>query len=159
MIPKIYLETTMFNFYYAPEKPGYATLRAQTRQVFDRIKTGKYEAYTSIYATGEIEDNASEERRKQMEALITDYNIKLLPISPEVTRLADLYIQAGAVPAAYPTDASHIAITAVNGLDFIVSLNFEHIARPWTVERVRRVNMAESYNLIGIYRPAEVLAL
>jgi hypothetical protein len=30
------------------------------------------------------------------------------------------------------TDAAHIAITTVNGLDFIVSLNFEHIVRPWT---------------------------
>jgi hypothetical protein len=38
MIAKIYLETTMFNFYYAPEKSGYETLKAQTRQVFDQIK-------------------------------------------------------------------------------------------------------------------------
>jgi hypothetical protein len=75
MISKIYLETTMFNFYYAPEKPGYETLKAQTRQVFDQIKAGKYEAYTSIYVTGEIEDNANTERREQMESLIAEgYN-------------------------------------------------------------------------------------
>jgi hypothetical protein len=64
-----------------------------------------------------------------------------------------------AIPPGYPTDAAHIAITTVNGLDFIVSLNFEHIARPWTVERVRQVNMREGYNPIGIYRPVEVLDL
>jgi hypothetical protein len=63
------------------------------------------------------------------------------------------------VPESEPVDAAHIAITAVNGIDFIVSLNFEHIVRPWTVERVRRVNLREGYNPIGIYKPVEVLEL
>jgi hypothetical protein len=63
------------------------------------------------------------------------------------------------VPESEPVDAAHIAITAVNGIDFIVSLNFEHIVRPWTIERVRRVNLREGYNPIGIYKPAEVLEL
>jgi hypothetical protein len=94
-----------------------------------------------------------------MKGLITDYGIKFLGQSDEAERLAALYIQEEAIPAAYPTDAAHIAITAVNGLDFIVSLNFGHIARPWTIERVRRVNVREGYKGIGIYRPAEVLEL
>jgi hypothetical protein len=59
----------------------------------------------------------------------------------------------------WETDAAHIAITTVNGLDFIVSLNFNHIVRPWTIERVRRVNKREGYQGIGIYKPAEVLEL
>jgi hypothetical protein len=57
------------------------------------------------------------------------------------------------------TDAAHIAITAVNGLDFIVSLNFEHIVRPWTIERVGRINVQEGYKGMGIYKPGEVLSL
>ncbi|MCL2382590.1 MAG: hypothetical protein FWC64_13545, partial [Treponema sp.] len=60
---------------------------------------------------------------------------------------------------AYETDALHIAITTVSGLDFIVSLNFTHIVRTWTIERVRRVNKREGYQGIGIYNPAEVLEL
>jgi hypothetical protein len=31
--------------------------------------------------------------------------------------------------------------------------------RPWTIERVRRVNLREGYNPIGLYEPVEVLAL
>jgi hypothetical protein len=72
---------------------------------------------------------------------------------------AELYVQAGAVPPSFETDAAHIAITATNGLDFIVSLNFRHITRPWTIDRVRRVNIQEGYQGIGIYKPAEVLEL
>jgi hypothetical protein len=157
--PKIYLETTMFNFYFAPNMPGYRVLKGQVHQIFDLIKAGEYEPYTSVYVVEELDITAGEEKREQMKGLILDYGVTLLDKSDEVERLADLYVKAGAVPAGYPTDAAHIAITAANGLDFIVSLNFEHIARPWTVERVRLVNIQEGYNPIGIYRPAEVLEL
>ena len=63
------------------------------------------------------------------------------------------------MPPGFPTDALHIAMTTVYGLDFIVSLNFEHIAREWTVKKVESVNTREGYKVIGIYRPMEVLAL
>jgi hypothetical protein len=158
-VPKIYLETTMFNFYHAPDIPGYRVLKGQVRQVFDLIKSRQFEPYTSALAMGEIESDQNREHREQMESLVTEYQIRLLPVTPEVSRLANVYIQAGAVPAGYFTDAAHIAITAINGLDFIVSLNFEHIARPWTVDRVRRVNIQEGFKAIGIYRPVEVLDL
>jgi hypothetical protein len=94
-----------------------------------------------------------------MKSLVAEYKVKMLPASAGIDRLAALYVAEGAVPAGYPEDALHIVMTTMYGLDFIVSLNFEHIARPWTVERVRRVNIREGYKEIAIYRPAEVLAL
>jgi hypothetical protein len=160
MIPRIYLETTMFSFYYeARPEARYQELKEQARSVFGLIRAGQFDAYTSPYTTDEIANEPDEEKRRNMESLIKDFDIKLLDITGEVKRLADLYIQEKAISPAYITDAAHIAITTVNGLDFIVSLNFTHIARPWTVERVRRVNGRENYKGIGIYKPAEVLEL
>jgi hypothetical protein len=159
MAKKIYLETTMFNFYFAPDKPGYRVLKGQVLQIFDLIKAGEYEPYTSVYVVEELDITAGEEKREQMKRLILDYGVTILDKSDEAERLAAMYVMAGAVPSGYPTDAAHIAVAAVNGLDFIVSLNFEHIARPWTIERVRTVNISEGYNSIGIYKPAEVLEL
>jgi hypothetical protein len=159
--PKIYLETTMFSFYYETRLwPAYQVYKAQVRRIFALIKAGKYEPYTSTLATDEIDNETTQAKREKMWRLITDYQIKVLPAdSEEVKQLAYLYVQEGAVSPAWSTDAAHIAITAVNGLDFIVSLNFTHIARTWTIERVRRVNVREDYKGIGIYRPSEVLAL
>ncbi|MDR3123498.1 MAG: hypothetical protein LBU16_06940 [Treponema sp.] len=158
--PKIYLETTMFSFYYEERTEArYQELKAQVCQVFDLIKAGKYEPYTSAYAADELEGEPDIQRREKMERLIREYDVKFLAQSDEAERLATLYIQEGAIPEAYPTNAIHIAITTVNSLDFIVSLNFGHIARPWTIERVRRVNGRENYKGVGIYRPAEVLEL
>ena len=94
-----------------------------------------------------------------MLALISEYQVKILAPTEETQRLAELYIQEDVVSPAWETDAVHIAMTTVNGLDFIVSLNFAHIVRPWAIERVRRVNFREGYKPIGIYKPSEVLEL
>jgi len=158
--PKIYLETTMFSFYYGSEATQeYRQHKADTRTVFNMISAGKYDAFTSPLATDELADDPDREKRKKMLALIPEYGVKILSLTEETQRLTELYIREGVVSPAWETDATHIAITAVNGLDFIVSLNFTHIVRPWTVERVRRVNFREGYKPIGIYKPSEVLEL
>ena len=158
--PKIYLETTMFSFYYGSEATQeYCKYKADTQSVFAMIKAGKYEAFTSPFAADELADEPDNEKRFKMLALIPEYGVRLLSPTEETQRLTELYIQEEVVSPAWETDAAHIAITAVNGLDFIVSLNFAHIVRPWTVERVRRVNYREGYKPIGIYKPSEVLEL
>jgi Zn ribbon nucleic-acid-binding protein len=158
--PKIYLETTMFSFYYEKRTaPPYLELKAEVRRIFELIKAGEYEPYTSPYAVDEIMKEPDVEKREKMEALIKEYGVKLLDITDETKRFIALYIQKKAIPPACETDAAHIAMTTVNGLDFIVSLNFTHIARAWTDERVRRVNVREGYQGIGIYKPAEVLEI
>ena len=42
--PKIYLETTLFNFYVDQERDAHA----DTVRLFEDIAAGKYEAYTSL---------------------------------------------------------------------------------------------------------------
>jgi hypothetical protein len=158
--PKIYLETTMFSFYYGQETtPEYRQYKADTRAVFDLIKAGRFDAFTSPLATDELTDEPDEAKRQKMLALIPEYGIRVLFPTRETQHLTEMYIREEVVSPAWETDAAHIAMTAVNGLDFIVSLNFTHITRPWTIERVRRVNFREGYKPIGIYKPSEVLAL
>ena len=55
--PRIYLETTMFNYYFDKEREAHA----DTVRLFEEIKAGKYQAYTSGYAIREI-SRAPEER-------------------------------------------------------------------------------------------------
>jgi hypothetical protein len=146
----------MFNFPFADDSPQ---LKADTLKVFDLIKAGKYEPYTSPYAYRELEATSDETRRLRMLKLIPDYGVKLIDETPEVERLASLYLAGDAVPVGFHTDALHIAITAVYGLDFIVSLNFQHIVREKTIRITAEINAMEGYRAIGIYKPSEVLSL
>jgi hypothetical protein len=159
-VPKIYLETTMFSFFHEKRTmPPYLELKAEVHRIFDLIKGGEYKPYTSTFTTNEIDGTSDQEKRVKMWKLIDDYGITVLESSYKTEKLAAMYIQEGAVTSSWTTDASHIAITAVYGLDFIVSLNFTHIVRAWTVERVRRFNLREGFNQIGIYKPEEVLEI
>jgi hypothetical protein len=150
----------MFSFYYEKrEGPRYQEYKAQVRQILGQIKAGKYEPYTSPYATDEIEGEKDPMKREKMKGLVKEYGVTILERTEEVERLAALYIREKVISPEWPADAAYIAITVINGLDFIVSLNFTHIARPWTIEMVRRVNSREEYKGVGIYKPAEVLEL
>jgi predicted nucleic acid-binding protein len=152
--PKIYLETTIFNFPFADDAPD---LKADTLKLFEEIKAGKYDPYTSIYALDELENTVQTDKLKKMKGLIETYNITVIPINEEAERLAAFYLAEGAVNKKFMTDAYHIAITAVYGLDFIVSLNFQHIVKQKTIRETARINEREGYKQIGIYEPSELI--
>jgi predicted nucleic acid-binding protein len=150
----------MFSFYYeARTAPFYIEQKAIVRRVFELIRAGVYEPFTSLYTTREINNEPDKDKREKMKALISDCGVVVLPVTEEIERLAVLYIQEKAITSAWITDAAHIATATHNGMDFIVSLNFTHIVRPWTIEKVRSVNMREKYQAIGIYKPVEVLEI
>ena len=152
--PKIYLETTIFNFPFADDAPK---LRAETLKLFEEIRKGKYEPYTSIYAIEELNNTKQLDKLEKMKELIRKYNINIISGNGEAERLAALYLTEGAIKQKYRSDALHIAITAVTKLDFIVSLNFQHIVKQKTIRETARINEREGYKQIGIYEPAEVI--
>jgi len=151
--PKIYIETSVFNFYFAEDAPD---KRADTLRLFREIAMRQYMPYTSAFVVAELR-RANEPKRKAMIDLITRYDMVVLPKSLEIQRLADLYVAEGIIPKKYVTDAIHIAATTVNDLDFIVSYNFRHIVKMKTMLMTEIVNLRERYRKVGIYSPTEVV--
>jgi len=153
-VPKIYLETTLFNFYFADDAPD---KKQDTLKLFEEICQGKYEPYASEDVVRELLDTSDSDKKRNMTNLINDYGIILLPSSDEAETLADVYVNEGVIPLKYRTDGVHIALTAVFNLDFIVSYNFKHIVKRKTVEMTELINYREGYKKVGIYSPAEVI--
>jgi hypothetical protein len=151
--PKIYIETSIFNFVFADND---LEKKQDTLKLFKEISDGKYEPYTSIMVIEELQ-RATEPKKNNMIELIGKYDIAVLPPSEEIIRLADIYVSEGIIPKKYETDAVHIAATTTNDLDFIVSYNFKHIVKRKTIMMVEIVNLREGYRRIGIYSPTEVI--
>ena len=149
---KIYLETTLFNFYFDKDREAHAA----TVRLFEDIAVGKFEAYTSTYVTDELE-SAPKTKRDNMLKLITKYDIKVLPPINEADKLADIYIAEGIIPPKYRTDGVHIAVATVYELDFIVSMNFQHIVKLKTTLMTRTVNIMNGYRPVEINSPMEVV--
>ncbi|MDR0791485.1 MAG: hypothetical protein LBE47_02985 [Methanomassiliicoccaceae archaeon] len=152
-IPKIYLETSVFNFFFTDDAPDKT---ADTISLFEEIRNGMYQPFTSVHVIEEI-DNASDEKKRKMYGLISDHGVTILQKDDEAIRLADEYVKEGIIPVKYGTDALHIASATVNDLDVIVSWNFRHIVKRKTVIMTESVNLRNGYKKIGIYSPTEVI--
>ena len=145
---KIYLETTLFNYYFEPDRDAHA----DTVRLFKEIAAGKYEAYTSDTVIDELED-ALEPKRANMLGLIPKYGITVLKPSDVAERLADIYINEGIIPPTHREDGLHIAIAAVNDLDIIFSLNFRHIVKGRTIMETAKINLFHGFRAIELNSP------
>ena len=150
---KLYLETTMFNYYFDTERNGHA----DTVRLFEAIRAGKHEAYTSLYTIGELED-ADEPKRSKMLALLDEYNITVFNTTDESDLLADLYVSEGILPAKFRLDGAQIAISSIHGLDYVLSYNYKHINRAKTKLLTDRINHEKGYGSVLICTAKEVLA-
>ncbi|MDR1322746.1 MAG: hypothetical protein LBK56_15220, partial [Gracilibacteraceae bacterium] len=121
---RIYLETTLYNHYFDVERESHLA----TVKLFQGIKAGDYEAFTSVYVLRELA-NAPEEKRVKMFSLVDEFGIVVFGPDSFAEQLANEYVTQGIIPAKYWTDGLHIAIAAVNNLDMIISMNFQHIVK------------------------------
>jgi hypothetical protein len=127
-----------------------------TLKLFAEIAEGKYEAFTSRYVIDEL-DKTSEPKRSKMLNLVLEYDIPVLEPNDEAAKLADMYVANGVIPQKYRTDGLHIAIAAVNDLDMIISMNFQHIVKRKTIKMTGAINTINGYHAVEIYSPMEVI--
>jgi len=145
------LETTLFNYYFDKDRDAYA----DTVRLFKEIAAGKYEAFTSGAVVDELME-APAEKQALMLSLIDTYDITVLRVCEETEKLADMYVEEGIIPLKHRMDGVHIAVAAVNDLDFIISMNFQHIVKVKTERMTRAVNVLRGYRPIEIISPMEV---
>jgi len=149
---RLYLETTMFNYYFDAERDGHADVV----RLFNAMRKGKHEVYTSDYTIYELDD-APEPKRSMMLALIAEFDITVLPITAESDRFADVYVAENIIPSRFRLDGAHIAVASLNGLDYVLSYNFQHINRAKTKLLTGRINHAQGYGTAVICTAKEVL--
>jgi predicted nucleic acid-binding protein len=150
---RIYLDTSVLNFYYAEDSPKEMAI---TRQLFTEIADNLFEAFISAVVIDEVEA-AEEAIRHPLTNLIITYDLKILETDPEVDYLAQKYIENKIIPPKYGRDAYHIAYTTIYELDLILSWNYEHIVKLKTKTGVNGINKLEGYREIEICSPWEVV--
>jgi len=153
-IPKVYLETSVLNFVFADDSPD---KKADTIKLFREIKERKYIPFTSDYVKNEIDNTPDHNKKDEMNKLIFEYDVEILPRAEEIKRLADEYVKEGIIPEKHSMDALHIAAATVYDLDIIISWNFQHIVKRKTIIMTELVNLRHGYKKVEIYSPSEVI--
>jgi predicted nucleic acid-binding protein len=152
-IPTLFIETTVFNFYFDGKQ---GQKQQDAIRLFEYIAAGKYEVYTSDIVNAELKA-APREQLVKMRKLEYYFTNNTLLGSDAVQRLAGIYVEKGIIPAKFINDALHIAIATVAGLDFVVSYNLGHIVKLKTIIGAGFINLHEGYKQIGLCTPTEVI--
>lgn len=150
---KFYLDTTVFNFAFAEDDIEKRDITLKFLKDLPLIAEGIYISDEVIREIG----RASEPRKSQLEGLLREITPLLLELDIETENLAERYIKEGIIPVRYRGDSLHIAVAVINGVDVIVSWNFEHIVKLKTRVMVNGVNKLLGYHEIEICSPEEVV--
>jgi hypothetical protein len=152
--PLLYLETSVFGFYFDAE-PRNASRREAVVALFDQIRLGILNATTSPRTVLEL-NQAAEPLRSRLLSLLADATLLNVDDS-ETERLAAAYLREGVIPEKEMEDARHVAYATVGHADVLVSLNLRHLANEWAERRIGAVNSREGYQPLRIRMPEEVL--
>jgi hypothetical protein len=77
----------------------------------------------------------------------------------QLDQLAQELIRRHGVPETEPRDASHIAIAAVSGVQYLLTWNFRHIGNPSTRKLIEDICQSNGYALPVICSPDELLEI
>ena len=98
---KLYLDTTIPSAFFDTSKP----IRQLITQKWFENDAKNYILYISVITMLEISKIKNNIKRENIEKLIVNFNMKLLNFNGDANKLADLYMQKGAIPQTEPEDA------------------------------------------------------
>ena len=93
---------------------------------------------------------------RRLEALS---GIPLLALTEEVVAFSERLLQAGAVPKKAIGDSLHIAVTAVHGVDYLLTWNYRHIDNAEAKPVIRRICQDNNYGYPEICTPQELMGV
>jgi predicted nucleic acid-binding protein len=154
--PSVYVETTIVSYLVGWLNQNDLQVAAH-QELTRRWWTTRRDEF-ELYASAAVIDEASDgdpvlaaERLQFLKAL------PLLRVTHEALDLKSELLRRTQIPGKAETDALHIAIAAVHGMEYLATWNCRHIANAVTLPLVYEVCRAEGYEPPLVCTPHELL--
>ncbi|MDB9517387.1 type II toxin-antitoxin system VapC family toxin [Roseofilum reptotaenium CS-1145] len=154
-MPSVYLETSVIS--HLTTRPSRDLIIAGHQQITSEwwiTERPKFEIYISELVIQEArrgDSNAAQERLDLLEPLAALKN------SPLALQLSELFLQKAAIPQTAAADSLHIAIGAINGIDYLLTWNCKHIANAITRKKIEQICRERGYEPSVICTPEELM--
>jgi predicted nucleic acid-binding protein len=134
--PTVYVETTVIGHIAAQQQ---ADILVAARQLTSQRWWAVRDRYRLLVSQIVVDECSAGDISAASERLALIANIPILAVSSDARELADDLMRRHGIPASEPRDALHSAIAAVNGIQYLVTLNFTHIANAETRSTIEQV--------------------
>lgn len=153
--PTIYIETSVVSDLTArPSNHPVNAARQRATKEWWETQSANFELVSSTITEEEADQGDKEAARQRGETL---QDMRILSPTDDVHSLVDSLLDSQAIPRTSQDDAYHVAIAAVNDIDYLLTWNQKHIVGPTARSRIRATCEREGYRCPGIYRPDELL--
>lgn len=154
MKPTVYIETSVISYLTARRSNDVRALASQSVTLeWWESQRPNFELFISEFVLSEASLGHTEAAQRRLKAL---EGIAELRSSPEVDALSLALIQRNALPAKAEMDAFHVAIAAVNGIEYLLTWNCTHIANALTRPKIEATCRALGYEPPIICTPQEL---
>lgn len=136
-MPRVYVETSIVSYLTArPARDVVIAGRQQSTRDWWETAAKRFDLVVSELVREEAAVGDHDASRARLAALAP---LTTLAAPTEALELARRLVRAGALPERAVQDATHIAIAAVHGVEFLVTWNFRHIANAMSRPRIESV--------------------
>ncbi len=135
MKQRVYLETTIVS--YLTALPSRDLVRAAHQQLTSEWWQRR-ERFDLFVSEAVLQEAAAGDHLAAARRLAALQEIAILGVTQAAAALAHTLVDTHAVPPAAAVDAVHIAVAALNGMDFLLTWNCAHIANAATRGAIER---------------------
>ncbi len=153
----VYIETTVISYLVSrPSRDILVAAHQQTTYEWWTSRRQEFECYISQVVIDEIQagDNTAVEKR-----MAEIGNLAVLEATIEAERLTEAIIDGGAIPKRAIRDAAHIAVAAVNDIDYLLTWNCRHLANAQIIRRISVICNTRGYSMPVICTPEELMGV
>jgi hypothetical protein len=155
MKPRLYLETTIPSYLTAwPSRDLVRAAHQQTTREWWEQRRAEFDLFVSQIVVRECQGGDPIAAEKRLE-IIRD--LPLLEQTAESLSLAESLLREVPLPKQAAVDALHIAVSAVHGMDYLLTWNCTHIANASLRFRIDSVCLEGGYEPPIICTPDELL--
>lgn len=153
----VYVETSVLSYLTARASSDLLGAARQKATVdWWDTQRGRFDLYTSDLV---VEEAARGDPEAAMHRLAALSAIPLLAVTAEAVALSKALVRGGAMPAKALDDSLHVAISAVHGVDYLLTWNYRHLDNAETKPIIRSVCAAQGYASPEICTPQELMGV
>ena len=155
MKPKVYIETTIISYLAArPSRDLIVAGHQQITHEWWQTSRHNFAVVSSQLVVREAGAGDPEAAEARLEFLA---GLTFLEISEEALALSQHLLNARAIPQDFPEDALHVAVAVVNGIEFLLTWNYKHLANASMRSKIEATCRELGYEAAIICTPEELM--